>query len=166
MLKRILFFLIPFIIVNNVFAQQQVNSDKPPYLQVPYIPPFKLLLTNNEKYSKNDLPKKTNIVIIYLNTDCGHCKDLVKQIVDSFSLVRKTFFVLSSYNKIDEISAFENSFNLKQFDKLVIGRDEKYFIPSFYKLTSTPFVAVYNKKGKLIKAYQNGFSISELLKLI
>ncbi len=108
MVKGIVLILIGFAtMVSNLFAQEPTNLNKAPYLQVPFVPPFTLLLTNNQKYTKGDLPKKTNIVIVYLSTDCGHCKDLVKQIVDSFSLVRKTYFVLSSYNKMEDIAAFE-----------------------------------------------------------
>lgn len=166
MIKKIIisFFLLLFI--NIVFVQQIDHPDDPPYLKVPYVPPFTLILSNKDKFKKDDLPKKHNIIMIYLNTDCGHCKTLVKHIVDSVQMAPNSFFVLSCYNKLKDIKEFEETNNLKSYEQIVIGRDEKYFIPTFYRVKITPFVAVYNKKGDLIKAFSEGFSIAELQKIL
>ncbi len=144
----------------------QSKDTIPPYMQVPYVPPFKILLTDSTYFSKADLPNKKPVVIIYLSPDCGHCQLQTKDLVDSMHLVKNVFFVLTTYKPIPEIADFERTYQLKQFSNVKIGRDTKYFLPSFYKVKFTPFVAVYNKKGNLLKAFENGFSIKVLQELI
>lgn len=155
-----------FIFIICVCATTKAQDTIPPFLQVPYIPPFKILLTDSSYFNKSDLPNKKSVVIIYLSPDCGHCQIQTKELADSMHLVKNVFFVLTSYKPISEIADFEATYQLKQFSNLKIGRDTKYFLPSFYKVKFTPFVAVYNKKGDLIKAFENGFSIKALLKLL
>jgi hypothetical protein len=138
----------------------------PPYLQVPYVPPFKILLTDSTYFTKANLPNKKPVVIIYLSPDCGHCQIQTKDLVDSMHLVKNVFFVLTTYKPIPEIADFETTYQLKQFSNVKIGRDTKYFLPSFYKVKFTPFVAVYNKKGNLQKAFENGFSIKVLQEIL
>ena len=164
-MKKILLSIVFAIASLIVFSQEKENS-KPPYLQVPYLPPFNIVLTDSSVFTKNDLPENKNTVIIYFNTDCDHCKHLIKHITDSINTVPNTFFVLACFNKMEELTAFEGKFSLKNFENIRAGRDEKYFLPSFYKVRFTPFTAIYNKKGNLIKAYENGFSMAALKKII
>ncbi len=163
-MKKIFVLLVLINLFNNSFSQQQENS-LPPYLQVPIIPPFSITQTDSSIFKKENLPSKKTVIVIYFNTDCGHCETLIKHITDSMQFMPKTFFVLACYNKLETIAAFEEKYKLKSFENIRVGRDDKYFIPSFYKVKFTPFTAVYNKKGDLIKAYEKGFSVAEFLHL-
>lgn len=155
-----------FFFIMGICTTTHAQDSLPPYLQVPYIPPFKILLTDSTYFNKSDLPNKKPIVIIYLSPDCGHCQIQTKELADSMHLVKNVFFVLTSYKPIPEIADFEKTYQLKQFSNLKMGRDTKYFLPSFYKVKFTPFVAVYNKKGDLLKAFEHGFSIKALIDLL
>lgn len=163
-MKKLLLFFLTCSIFLKSFSQQEENN-LPPYLQVPIVPPFSITETNNNIFKKDDLPSRKTIVIIYFNTECKHCETLIQNITDSIQFVSKTFFVLACYNKLERIAEFEEKYKLKSFKNIRVGRDEKYFLPTFYKVRFTPFTAVYNKKGDLIKAYENGFSIAELMKI-
>ncbi|MBX2930322.1 MAG: hypothetical protein KF781_00085 [Chitinophagaceae bacterium] len=164
-MKQSFLFILLLSISCHIFSQQADNM-QPPYLQVPIIPPFSITETNHQVFKKENLPAKKVTVIIYFNTECDHCETLVEHITDSIHFVPKVFFVLACYNKMESIAAFETTYQLKNFDNIRVGRDEQYFIPSFYKVKFTPFTAVYNKKGNLMKAYENGFSVAALMKLI
>jgi hypothetical protein len=37
---------------------------------------------------------------------------------------------------------------------MLIGRDEKFVLPPFYKIRSLPYLALYDKKGKLITTFE------------
>ena len=148
-----------------MFAQTAKDS-LPPYLQVPFVPPFKILLTDSSSFAKADLPKSKPTVIMYFSPDCGHCQIQIKELADSIQFVNDVTFILASYKPIPEIEAFEQEYKLKQFSNIKVGRDVKYFLPSFYKVRFTPFVAVYNKKGKLRLAFEHGFSVKELIKIL
>jgi hypothetical protein len=160
-------FALTFVLICfTALLNAQSKDTLPPYLQVPYVPPFKILLTDSTYFAKDDLPSKKPVVIIYLSPDCGHCQIQTKDLVDSMHLVKNVFFVLTTYKPIPEVAAFEADYGLKKLTNIKIGRDTKYFLPSFYKVKFTPFVAVYNKKGNLLKAFENGFSIKVLQELL
>ena len=46
------------------------------------------------------------------------------------------------------------------------GRDPKYMVPAFYRVKFTPFVAVYDKKGLFVKAFDGGAEMPQLLPLL
>ncbi len=161
-MKKIILLLA--LVLFTTLLHAQAKDILAPYLQVPIVPPFKVLLLDSSTYSKESLPKKTPIVIFYFNPDCGHCQIQIKDLTDSMQLVKKAFFVLVSSRPIPEIKAFAETYHLPNIKNLVIGKDIQSFLPSFYKIEFTPFVAVYNKRGNLIKGYQHGFSVLDLLK--
>lgn len=164
-MRKIILLCFSILVSVQLFAQTAKDS-LPPYLQVPFVPPFKILLTDSSFFAKTNLPKSKPTVIMYFSPDCGHCQIQIKELTDSMQFVHNVNFVLASYKPVPEILAFEKEYKLKEFDNIKIGRDTKYFLPSFYKVRFTPFVAVYNKKGKLLKAFEHGFSVKELLKIL
>jgi hypothetical protein len=48
---------------------------------------------------------------------------------------------------------------------IIIGRDPEFMLPSFFRPTMTPFVAIY-ENNKLKKIYEKGAEVFELLKNI
>jgi len=163
-MKKIL--LLACMIVAVAGVQAQSKDTLPPYKKVPVVPPFKLLRTDSSWFAKDDLPAKKPVVVIYFSPDCSHCQLEMKEITDSMQLLDKAFFVLASFKQMDEIKEFSDKYHLQNFSNIVVGRDTKYFIPSFYKVRFTPFIAVYDKHGKLVKAFESGAKVSELKEAI
>jgi peroxiredoxin len=135
-----------------------------PYLKTRAIPDFKILLTDKTLYSKNDLPKRTAVVVIYFSPDCGHCQIQVKDIMDSMQYFKKVFFVLaaSTTKKIADIKEFSKTYNLADAKNVRVGKEFTYMLPTFYAIQFTPFVAVYDKDGNFLKAFPQGAKIEEL----
>jgi thiol-disulfide isomerase/thioredoxin len=153
-----------FILLGTCLQAQR--DTLPPYLQVKIIPPFQLLQPDSSWFKKADLPKKMPVVMVYFNPDCGHCQIEAKEIADSLHLLKNFFFVFSSYQPLDEIAFFADSFRLSGKPNIVFGRDTKYFIPAFFRVKTTPFTAVYDKKGNLLQAFEKGVTPGQLKKLI
>lgn len=159
--------LIAGLLMISCLANAQTKDSLPPYLKDPVIvPPFKILLTDSTSFSKKDLPKKKFIVITYFNPECGHCQDEATALAKNMDKFRNAFFVMAAYKDLDLIKEFSENFGLDKFANIRIGRDTQYFLPAFYAVKSTPFTAVYNKSGKFLKAFENGYSIEELQKLV
>jgi thiol-disulfide isomerase/thioredoxin len=146
---------------------QPDSIPKPPYLKSRRIPDFMLLLPDSINYFYgNRLKKNIPTVIIYFNPDCSHCQLETKHLTDSMAFVKNAQFVFASYSKFEEIKQFDSTYQLYNFPNIIIGRDEKYSIPPFYKVRFTPFVAVYSKKGFLMGAFEGGTPISNLARLL
>jgi len=87
------------LIVMVAFINAKAQKDTlPPYKQVPFIPPFTIQLTDSSNFSKKDLPKKTPVVIIYFNPECGHCQDEAKELAKNMDKFKKIFFLMVTYH--------------------------------------------------------------------
>lgn len=134
-------------------AQATVTDTVAPYKKDPRIPDFTILQTDSTWFTKEQLPKYKYTAIVYFAPDCGHCQNTVKELVTSMDSLKNVFFVFVAYKPLDEIRAFYTYYGLDKFSNVRMGRDPKYFVPAFYRVTSNPFVAVYNQTGLLIKVF-------------
>ncbi len=162
-MKRVVLLLVA--IVGFVCAKAQKDA-LPPYKQVPFIPSFTIQLTDSADFSKKDLPKKTPVVIIYFNPECGHCQAEATGLSKNMDKFKKVFFIMAAYAEMEKIKEFGEVYGLDKFNNIKLGRDGKYFLPVFYDVKTTPFSAVYDKKGKLVKAFEHGMSVEELEKAL
>jgi thiol-disulfide isomerase/thioredoxin len=147
-------------------AKGQKDTLLPPYRQVPVIPAFTIQLTDSSYFAKKDIPKKMPVVIIYFNPECGHCQEEAKELAKNMDKFKKVFFIMAAYHDMEQIKEFAVTYGLDKFRNVRIGKDFKYFIPVFYQVKTTPFIAVYDKKGKLLKAFPGGMSVEDLEKAL
>ena len=68
--------------------------------------------------------------------------------------------------EFEDVKKFAEHYKLDRFPNLKIGDDPSRLVVNFYKVEFTPFSALYNKKGKLIKAFKEAPQIDEILALI
>jgi thiol-disulfide isomerase/thioredoxin len=162
-MKQFIILLITFAAFITAKAQKDTL---PPYKQVPFIPAFTIQLTDSSNFSKKDLPKNTPVVIIYFNPECGHCQQEATELSKNMDKFKKVFFVMAAYAELEKVEEFSELYGLNKFSNVKLGRDGKYFLPVFYQVKTTPFSAVYNKKGKLLKAFEHGMSVEELEKAL
>jgi thioredoxin-related protein len=161
MKKIFLAFLLLFAVHNISQAQEDSSA---PYRKNPDIPFFKILQGDSTYFSRWDIPKNKSIVLIYFSPDCSHCQHTAEWFADSMDLFKNTFFVWVSYHTPAQIQTFAHQYKLDQFDNVKLGRDTSYFIPSYYQVKFTPFMAVYNKKGKFVQSFEGGEKPSTILK--
>ncbi len=138
----------------------------PPYKKDNRMPAFKIMRLDNTWFSKEQLPKKDNTVIVYFAPDCGHCQHEIKEIIKNIDKFNKVNFVWVSYKSMPEISEFYVKYELSKYHNIFMGRDLDYKLPSFYRVKFTPFVAVYDKNNLFIKAFEGGAEMKELLPVL
>jgi thioredoxin-related protein len=163
--KKIVFSLL-FAISFFATQAQSVVDTIPPYKKDPRMPAFRITQLNNSILTKEQLPKNAYTVIIYFSPDCPHCKYELKEIVKNIDKLLKVTFVWVSYKPMAEIKDFYQKFELESYPNMYIGRDPEYKIPAFYRVKFTPFVAVYDKQSLLIKVFEGGVEMPELLPLL
>lgn len=153
----------------TIFAVAQTNDpgDNAPYKKDPVMPAFRILQTDSATwFTKSELPKSEFTIIIYFSPECGHCQYEAKEVVKNMDSLQNTFMVWVSYKSITEIREFAQHYGLDRFPNIRIGRDPIYALPSFYQVRFTPFVAVYDKKGMFLKAYETGVEMADLNALL
>jgi len=162
-MKNILIFSL-VLLSTNVIAQDK--DSLAPYRQFPAIPQFKIqLMDSTTWFTKAGLSSKKPTWIIYFSPDCGHCQIETEEIISNIKSLQNIQILLVTSRPFEDVKAFYDHYLLKRFPNIVVGIDPARMFVNFYQVQTTPFSALYNKKGKLIKAYLSGTSIPELISL-
>lgn len=160
-MKKLLAVLIVLLSLNAL--QAQTYDSVPPYLRSKEIPSFNILQTDSSWLRVKDLPKNQPTAIIYFNPDCGHCQVTAEQISKSMTDFQTVTFLWVTYlSPMAELEQFKKQFNLDKYPNVHFGKDPQYYIPSYFRVEQTPFVALYDAKQKLVKAWPMYFSVNEL----
>jgi thiol-disulfide isomerase/thioredoxin len=164
-MKKLLLFLT--LVIKISLAQAQDYDTIPPYQKDSlHIPAFTVLQTDSSFINDKKIPKDKPVVIIYFSPECGHCQITAQEFGEKMKAMRNIFFVWVSYYPLPEIKEFAKKFNLQQFTNIIIGRDQNYTIPSYFRVKFTPFMAVFNKDHHLIQTYQQGTEADTLINLL
>ncbi|MEP6683681.1 MAG: thioredoxin domain-containing protein, partial [Parafilimonas sp.] len=144
-MKKILLLILIAAQISLVHAQDYDTI--PPYQKDSlHIPNFTVLKIDSVYANDRMIPKDKPVIIIYFSPECGHCQITADEFSKRMAEMKDFYFVWVSYYPLPEIKEFAKKFNLQQFTNIIIGRDENYTIPSYYRVKFTPFMAVYNKE--------------------
>lgn len=131
------------------------------------IPPFKILRTDSTWFTPAGLKKNKPVMIIFFSPDCSHCQHLVYEMkpkMKEFSKIQIVMVAFSDFNRLKMIQNFRRDFDLAKYPNITIGTEgHTYIVQRYYQITMTPYIAIYDRKGKLVKAYNKSPSISDLV---
>lgn len=152
------------------FAQNDTahtaNDTLAPYQKSPIIPIFSLLQPDSTWYFNANLDTRKPLLLLYFSPDCGHCQLETEDIIANLSKLKNLQILMVTSRPYADMKAFATKYKLDKFPSIKIGTDPAYKITRFYKVESTPFSALYNKKGKLVKVYRKGIDMEELIGLV
>ena len=164
-------FSILLLLIITASSQAQTNASLqqdtvPSYQKLPYIPAFKIQLADSSWFSNTNLPTKKPILILYFSPDCGHCQLETEDLISKLKDLKDLQIVMITSRPYDEMATFAEHYKLSRFKTIKIGSDTKRVITNFYEVKFTPFSALYDRKGKLIKVYADGINWAELKSLL
>lgn len=167
-MKKLILILMLMIGSAALFAQDSADADTiPAYKKTMKLPQFSVLQTDSTWLTAQQLPQKKPVVIVYFSPDCGHCQMTAKEWVKDMDKLKNVEIIWTSYHTPQQIKDFADTYGLSHYNNIIFARDVNYFFVPFYKIPSTPFMAVYDKKGNFLKAYEGGTTpdtIAELIK--
>ncbi len=166
-MKKFVFMAMMLLGTVSLFAQDGADADTiPAYKKTNKLPYFNILQPDSTWFTSNELPDNKPVVIIYFSPDCGHCQMTAKEFVTDMDKLKNVELIWISYHTPQQIKDFADNYGLSHFNNVVFGRDPNYFFVPFYKIPSTPFMAVYDKKGKFLEAYVGGTNAETIAKLL
>ncbi len=160
------FFVVLLSLIGTLSYTQEVGADMPPFLKTKKLPEFTILQTDSTWFTKQQLPASDFTIIVYFSPDCGHCQYEAKEMMSVMDSLKNSFILWVSYRDMADIKGFAQEYGFFNHKNLKVGRDPNYGIPSFFQVKYTPYVAVYDKKGNYIKAYEGGVEMPDLLTLL
>jgi len=150
-----LFFLIA--LTQSAFAQIVAGSK---------IAPFQIKLTNGQEYKYTQLAKGP-VVLIYFSPDCDHCQDFTKDLVKNYSVVANKQVVMVTFQDMPMLKPFVAKYNLNQYMNFKVGTEgTSYVVSKYYQIRSFPYIAIYDKNGKLVKTYEGTQPHEEIFKTL
>ena len=158
------FLLIVFLSSTSICVAQKSLTPAPPYQRFPTIPPFKLLTIDSSTYfTKTDLKKHKPLLLILFDPDCEHCRFETQEILDNIDEFKKIQIVMATILPFNMMKAFYEKYELQKFKNITVGQDFQYILPGFYLNRNLPYLALYDKKGKLLTTFEGTMKIENLL---
>jgi thiol-disulfide isomerase/thioredoxin len=147
----------------NQPATDSANASAP-FMRYPTIPPFRLLKLDSATYlTKDDLRKNRRTMVMYFSPDCEHCKHQTEAILADFKDFKDIEIVMATYQPFSEMKEFNEHYKIYEHSNILIGRDEQFRLPPFYKIRNLPYLALYDKKGNLITTFEGTQKTDTLL---
>lgn len=146
-------------------AQTTNAPDSLPYLKYPAMPAFEILLTDSAtKFNTFSIPEGKPTVLVFYSPDCDHCQKMTEQLIKGMDSLKHMQFVWLTFMDLKSIKSFANTYQLHKHRNIIaIGKDEKFFFPSFYKIKYVPYIAVYDKRKQFLKLYEGNVTVQQLL---
>ncbi len=161
-MKRLLVIIVMGLSGLSAMAQA---DDRPPYRKVPYFPPVKLLLTDSSTvYQRDDLPKKTPVMLMYFHPKCEHCQHLAEEIADNSEKLKNIHIVMATSMQFDSLKTFRQKYLPGDHKNIVIAFDPGFFLMDYFRVNRMPFIALYNEWKELIGGYDGGLTVEKILK--
>ncbi len=162
-MKKI-FLLFSFIIVVAACkAQAPIN---------PAIPHYRILKADSTYASWTELKTDKPVLIIYFSPDCPHCQHLMtemKEHMDPFKNMQIVMitFTRTEYPYLKLLKEFSRNYELPKYKNITMGTEyPTYNIQKYYQVTTTPFIAVYDRSGKMVKSFDKPPKINDLITAI
>jgi thioredoxin-related protein len=145
----------------TAFSQSQTD---PPYRRFPTVPPLKLLLTDSSTvFTDKDLKKGRPLLLILFSPDCDHCKKETGELIEKIDSFKNIQIVMATFMTVDKIRPFYENYKLDRFSNIIVGYDMQHMLTTYYRISYTPFLAFYDKKGNLIDGFQGALPLSKVL---
>ncbi|MDI9320328.1 MAG: hypothetical protein QM530_07635 [Phycisphaerales bacterium] len=167
--KILLWSLLLLVLANNSFAQSQKDTaaSELPYLKYKSLPAFPIrMLDSHSIFNTFNISKGEATVFIMFSPDCDHCEQLSKMITDSITAFDKVNLYLLSPMPLYQIKLFALKNGLTKYRQIMVGQDFSYFMISFFKASTVPFIVVYDKEKQYITTIKRLRKISELIEVV
>ncbi len=146
-------------------AAMAQTDDRPPYKKIPFFPPVKLLLTDSSTvYQRDDLPKKTPVMLMYFHPKCEHCQHLAAEIAANSEKFRNIHILMATSMQFDSLASFRQKYLPGDHKNIVIAFDPDFFLMHYFQVNRMPFIALYNQRLELISGYDGGLTVDKILK--
>ncbi|MGZ3754121.1 MAG: TlpA family protein disulfide reductase [Mucilaginibacter sp.] len=138
----------------------------------PEIPHYRILKADSTYVTWATLKKRVPLVIIYFMPDCPHCQHLMGQIKQNIQTFKDIQIVLitdtrTEYPYLNMLRDFSKRFDLPRYKNITMGTEyPTYLVNDYYQLQTTPFVAIYDRTGKMVKCFDKPTELKEIVAVV
>jgi thiol-disulfide isomerase/thioredoxin len=165
-MKNALMFFVLFFLFIPGFAQTDTTKI-PPYQRYPVLPPIQILLSDSlTMYTKAQIPHGKPVLFMIFSPDCSHCQFETEELIGHMDELRDVQIVMITYHPISAMKDFISNYGLTKYSNIVVGKDIYYITTGFFDIHNIPYMAMYNKKGKLIEGFEGSLPITKVIETL
>ncbi len=139
----------------------------PAYERFPTLPPFKILLQDSATiFNTYHIKKGKPTVLFFFSPDCEHCEMVTDSLLKYMPRMREADFYMFTFMPLSELRPFVKRHHLDELKNVVLGKDYEFFFPMYYKATTVPWLVVYDRQKHLVKAWNGGVKMPELVETL
>ena len=128
-------------------------------------PEINITQANGEKFTTQQIPTGKAIALIYFSPECEHCQVFMKSFFKHAKSLNEVLVLLITYLPLDRLVKFSEEYPVADYPNIVAGTEGMAFlVRDHFKIDNIPFLATYDKVGKLISTYDGNPSIEKLKK--
>ena len=152
----------------NAQAQKEValkdDTLTAPYLKHKELPAFDAEhLNGKDTFNTFNIPTGKPVLIIYFSPDCDHCQKMIDELLPDMDKLKNVNVYFMSFMPLKAMEIFNRMRHMEKYENVkFIGRDFRFFFPTFYGTSSVPNVVLYDKNKKFVKLWPNGANIKEI----
>ena len=157
-----------FLITYAGFSQTTTSKNNAPtYISNPTIPEFKVYkapdstLFTNKNFHKN----KPTLIMVF-SPECGHCQHVTNLLLNDINHFKNTQILMTTWLPYNEMISFYNNYKIANYPQITMGWDKADFFLPYYHVQSFPMLIAYDKKGKLIRAFDGNVKMETIWKAI
>jgi thiol-disulfide isomerase/thioredoxin len=149
-------------------ANAQGDSSKlPPYKRFPELPPIQILLSDSSTlYTKAQIQKNKPVLVMIFSPDCSHCQHETEEIIAHMDEMKDMQIIMITYHPVHMMKDFVSNYGLAKYANIVVGKDVYYITTGFFDIHNIPYLAMYDKRGKLIECFEGSLPIPEVIKIL
>ena len=103
-------------------------------------------------------------MIIYFAPDCSHCQHMMYEMKPKMKAFKNIQVVMITFvMQIKAIQVFYRDFDLAKWPNFIVGTEGyTYLVQKYYQVKTTPYIALYDRNGKLAKSFDKAPGVDEL----
>ncbi|MBD0285310.1 MAG: redoxin domain-containing protein, partial [Flavisolibacter sp.] len=128
------------------------------------LPPMQLLLSDSATlFTKANLSKNKPVLLMLFSPECSHCQHTAEELQQYKEELKDIEIVMATMHSISQMNQFIQSYRLNELSNVVVGKDIYYILPPFYNIRNLPFMAFYDRKGKLISVFEGSLPMQKVV---
>ena len=155
-----------FLISYACFSQTSTKKDNAPtYISNPAIPDFKVYMApDSTLFTNENFRKNKSTLIVVFSPECGHCQHVTNLLIDDINHFKNTQILMTTWLPYNEMISFYNNYKIANYPQITMGWDKADFFLPYYHVQSFPMLIAYDKKGKLIRAFDGNVKMETIWK--
>ena len=159
-MKKIILFILLLPAVKTACSQIDTSAL---YFKYPDVPPFTITrVPDSTKFAKADLQTRKPLIIMVFSPDCEHCTHEVKEILAHMDLFKNVQLLMIAHLDFHYLKTFYTDYKIAGYPNITLGRDYSYFFGTFFNIKALPAIYVYNKKGKVVAAFDGSVPVQRI----